>query len=190
LVSTEEQDVFVDIGSHIGKYAIAVANTVGKEGLVIALEPHPETFKVLQKNIKLNHLENVVALNLAAWKDSATLKFYIGSTPSEFSVNRSLFDKSINVQAKRIDELLLRELKLRRVDWIKIDVEKAELEVLQGPTETLATFKPKLLMEVWGNNIKRVKSLLKTCGYDMILISNVFTSKAEWCVYFLCVQTL
>lgn len=182
-------DVFVDIGSHVGKYAIATAKVVGEEGLVVAVEPHPETFKALQRNVKLNHLRNLVALNLAAWNHSCRLKFYVGGTSSEFSVHRSCYDNSVDVQAKRMDELLIHDLKLWRVDWVKIDVEKAELEVLQGLEETLIRFKPKLLIEVWGKNMEMVKALLKRYGYSMIIVSNIFGSVSEWCVYLLCVPT-
>lgn len=143
-----KRDVFVDIGSHVGKYAIATAKAVGEEGLVVAIEPHPETFKALQVNVKLNHLQNLLPLNLAAWNRSCRLKFYVGASSSEFSVDRTCYGNSVDVQAKHMDELLVHDLKLRRVDWIKIDVEKAEVEVLQGLEETLSRFKPKLIVEV------------------------------------------
>lgn len=184
-----KREVFVDIGSHVGKYAIATAKVVGEEGLVVAVEPHPETFKALQRNVKLNHLRNLVAFNLGAWNRSCRLKFYVGGSASEFSVNRTCYDKSVDVQAKRMDELLVHDLKLRRVDWIKIDVEKAELEVLQGLEEALRRFKPKLFMEVWSKNTEKVKTLLKRYGYSMIMVSNTFGSASEWCVYLLCVPT-
>jgi len=183
-----KNDVFVDIGSHVGKYAVAVAKAVGEEGLVVAVEPYPENFKMLQRSVKLNHFRNVVAVNLAAWSRSCMLKFYVGSSPSQFSVNETNND-SVDVQAKRIDELLICDLKLRRVDWIKIDVEKAELEVLQGLEETLSRFKPKLIVELWSKNMERVKDLLKRYGYNMVMVSNTFGSVSEWCVYFLCIPT-
>lgn len=111
-----KRDVFVDIGSHVGKYAVATAKVVGEEGLVVAVEPHPETFKALQRNVKLNHLQNLVALNLAAWNRSCRLKFYEGGSSAWFSVNRTCYDNSVDVQAKRMDELLIHDLKLWRVD--------------------------------------------------------------------------
>ena len=182
-------DVFVDIGSHVGKYAVATAKAVGEEGLVVAVEPHPETFKALQVNVKLNHLGNLVALNLGAWNRSCRLKFYVGASSSEFSVDGTCYDNSMDVQAERMDGLLVHDLKLGRVDWIKIDAEKAELEVLEGLEETLSRFKPKLFVEVWSKNMKLVKDLLKRHGYSMIAVSNTFGSPSEWCVYLLCFPT-
>ena len=49
--------IFIDVGAHIGKYAIAMAKVIGDKGLVIAVEPHPENFSVLTENISLNHFE-------------------------------------------------------------------------------------------------------------------------------------
>jgi FkbM family methyltransferase len=184
-----KRDVFVDIGSHVGKYAVPTAKIVGEEGLVVALEPHPQTFKALQRNVKLNRLRNLLAVNAAAWNRSCRLKFYVGGTSSEFSVNKTSYDSSVDVQAKQMDELLVHDLKLKRVDWIKIDVEKAELEVLQGLEETLSRFNPKLIVEVWSKTLEMVKTFLKRHGYSVVMISNTSGSSSEWCVYLLCVPT-
>ncbi|MHA1664402.1 MAG: FkbM family methyltransferase [Candidatus Njordarchaeales archaeon] len=67
-------DVFVDVGAHIGKYTVPVAKIVGENGLVIAVEPHPENYRTLVKNIRLNDLKNVLALNIAAWSEECKLK--------------------------------------------------------------------------------------------------------------------
>jgi FkbM family methyltransferase len=183
-------DVFVDVGSHVGKYAVAAAKVVGEEGLVVAVEPHPETFKTLQRNVKLNYLQNVVAVNLAAWNRPCRLRFgMVENHPSQFSVNRTSQNKSVDVQAERMDKLLIHDLKLRGVDWIKIDVEKAELEVLQGLEETLSRFKPKLIVEVWGKNMEKVKALLKRHGYNFVKVSNNIESDSECYVNLLCVPT-
>lgn len=66
-IQLRKGDVFIDVGAHIGKYTILVAKIVGKEGLVIAIEPNPENYETLLENIKLNNLKNVIAVNIAAW---------------------------------------------------------------------------------------------------------------------------
>jgi hypothetical protein len=65
-LNLEEGDVFVDVGSHIGKYTIPAARLVGSSGLVISVEPHPENYAVLVENVMLNKLTNVITLNIAA----------------------------------------------------------------------------------------------------------------------------
>ena len=182
-------DIFVDIGAHIGKYTISAAKAVGDEGLVIAVEPHPETFKILKKNAELNHFKNLLLFNTGAWNSSGKLKFHFGGSASEFSAHETGYRKFVIVQTKRMDELLVEDLKLKRVDWIKIDVEKAEFEVLEGLEQTIQRYKPRIFMEVWGNNKERVQAFLKAHGYSMILVSNSFGSASNWCIYLVCIPT-
>lgn len=181
-----KNDVFIDIGSHIGKYSIPTAMIVGQNGSVISIEPHPETFRSLQKNIALNNVNNLVAFNLGAWNCSQKLDFYFGGTPSEFSIDQNNSKKSIKIQAKKMDDLVFKDLQLKRVDWIKIDAEKAEAEVLQGLEKTLITLRPKLFIEVWSENVNKVKALMNKHGYDLIMVSNALGPVAESCVYFVC----
>lgn len=179
-------DVFVDIGSHVGKYTVQVAKIVGAEGLDVALEPHPETFKALRNNIELNDLQNVIARNTAAWNRSGKLNFCFGGSASEFSAHGKPGKGTIEVEAKTVDELLIHDLKLQRVDWIKIDVEKAETEVLEGLKTTLKKLKPKLFIEVWNRNMNSVEDLLEKNNYCNTTISKSFGSPSESCVYLFC----
>jgi FkbM family methyltransferase len=179
----KKAEVFIDIGSHVGKYAIWAAKEVGDQGLVVAVEPHPVTFKALRKNAELNSLKNVLSFNMGAYNRSGKLKFHVGGSDSEFSAHETGYEKSFDVQTKRMDELLIQDLKLKRVDWIKIDVEKAETEVLEGLEETLQRFKPKLFIEVWERNREKVHTFLKKQGYSVILVSDSLGSHSEKCVY-------
>jgi hypothetical protein len=88
-----------------------------------------------------------------------------------------------------MDELLIQDLKLKRVDWIKIDVEKAEIEVLEGLEETLQKYKPRFFIEVWANNREKVKAFAKRHGYSMITVSNSLGSASERCIYLVGIPT-
>jgi len=147
LSSLGSGDVFLDVGAHIGKYTIPAAKRVGRNGLVIAIEPHPENYKTLTENIKLNDLNNVIALNIAAWKEEGILKLFIGDTHGRHSVKRCLGLGYVEVRAKALDEVI-DQLKVRRVNLIKIDVEGAELEVLKGLARTLEKYRPTVIVEV------------------------------------------
>jgi len=68
-------DVFIDVGAYIGTYSIAIAHKVGRDGIVISLEPSP-MYYILCKNIKINGLENCIALKKAAWSKSTHLELY------------------------------------------------------------------------------------------------------------------
>jgi FkbM family methyltransferase len=124
-------DVLLDIGAHIGRYTLTTAKVVGNEGMVIAVEGHPINFQVLKKNISLNNFKNVIALNIAAWHTNCKLNMFVGDTAGHHSVKIDRGLGFVEVEAKAMDDVL-KELSLRRVDWIKIDVEVAEFEVLCG----------------------------------------------------------
>ncbi len=157
-------DVFLDVGAHVGKYTCIVAKMVGGKGKVIALEPHPTNYYLLTKNICANKLDNVIALNVAAWNENSELKLYSGSTSGRHSVKYVRDGGYITVKARRIDDIL-EELNIDRVDWVKIDAEGAEYEVLQGMERTLRKCRCKLILECRRENLGKVISFLNILGY-------------------------
>lgn len=165
--------VFIDVGAHIGKYTIPMAKIVGKEGLVIAIEPHPENYLFLIKNIRLSKLRNIIPLNLAAWKEDCELKLFIGESSETHSIKRNVtghtMNKYINIKAKKLDTIV-RDLNLKRVDLVKIDVEGAEVEVLEGMTEILKTYSPKLVIEVFDRNYSKFLEIIHEYEY---LVKNI-----------------
>ncbi len=115
-------------------------------------------FRVLLENIRLNNLRNVIPLRIAAWSGEAELKLFAAK---HFAGHSSLIvvpeDEGVyvNVRARRLDDVV-GELKLGRVDFVKIDVEGAELEVLRGMRWILEHFKPGLVVEVRHANHDRL----------------------------------
>lgn len=123
----------LDIGAHVGAYTILAASQVGRKGKVIAVEPHPENYRILLKNLMLNGLKNGFPVNVALLDRSGYVKLYLGKTTCRHSILRSesTYEKCLNVPCITADELLAK-LGIGKVDWIKIDVEGAELKVLNG----------------------------------------------------------
>ena len=156
--------VFLDVGAHIGRYTILVAKRA-KDGLVIAVEPNPENYRILRKNVELNELNNVVALNVAAWNKDCELKMYVGTTGSSHSLIKNYGLGSFIVKARVLDDILLYELKVKKLNCVKIDVEGAELKVLEGLRRTLRHHRPVLIIESW--NLEALKNLLNELGYTI-----------------------
>jgi FkbM family methyltransferase len=175
-------EILVDIGAHIGKYALSAAKAVGNEGLVVAIEPHPLNYKTLQKNIRLNKLVNVVALNIAAWNMDCKLNLFVGDTAGHHSAKLNSDLGRVRVKAMAIDNVL-KDLGLARVDFIKIDVEGAECEVLYGLEKTVKKYKPKILIEVFHENVDEIERIMKKFKYGLIRISPCFEENA----YFICI---
>jgi FkbM family methyltransferase len=150
--------IVVDVGAHYGRYTLIAAKRIGPKGKVIAIEADPNNFDMLNKNIKLNELskENVIALNYAASSIKSTVKLSIpdkkpGQTIySSIISNRAPTKKFIEVNANTLDNLLHENaISVEHVNWIKVDVEGAELEVLKGATDVLSKSKDiSLLIEI------------------------------------------
>src|SRR5215211_4165038 len=138
--------IVVDVGAHYGRYTLIAAKRVGPKGKVIAIEADPNNFDMLNKNIKLNELsENVITLNYAASSNKSKVKLSIPEKKSGHTIYSSIITsraptvKFMEVNANTLDNLLHENgISLEEVNWIKIDVEGAELEVVKGATNILS----------------------------------------------------
>ena len=144
----KEGDVVVDVGAAFGFYTILSSKRVGLNGKVVAIEAQPDSYEILNQNIKLNRLANVITLNYAAYSKESKLRLYDSySIIQERAENNS--QKYIEVNANTLDHLLLELVKITKVNWIKIDVEGAELEVLKGAVNIISRSKDiSLLIEI------------------------------------------
>ena len=152
----KEGDIVVDIGAAFGFYTILASKMIGSKGKVIAIEPQPESFQMLNSNIKLNKLSNVTTLNYAVYSNETKLQLYSSYSviPERAEENTSDF---IEVNCNKLDNLILQIEKINEVNWIKIDVEGTELEVLKGATKILSKSKDiSLLIEI--HNISEGKN--------------------------------
>ncbi|MEO9295507.1 MAG: FkbM family methyltransferase [Nitrososphaera sp.] len=143
LFTPAKGDVVIDVGAHIGRYTITSSRRVGSTGKVVAIEADRGTYEILKHNIGLNALTNVIALNCAAYSAQAMLRLY--QPDDNFSIYDTVMPsradtsgKYTEVEARTLDSILDAN-GLQAADWIKIDVEGAEYEVLKGMTGILAT---------------------------------------------------
>jgi len=173
-------NIFLDVGAHVGKYALQVAKVVGENGLVIAIEPNRENYLALIKNITINKIENILAYNIAAWHKDCKMKLFIADKGELHSLKEKTGGlESVWVEARRLDNVI----KGHRVNWIKIDVEGAEYEVLRGLENTLKEYKPKLIVEVKKKNLERIKKFMTQVNYN---ITPICPSDWEKEVYLYC----
>ncbi|GBC84988.1 hypothetical protein HRbin11_01428 [bacterium HR11] len=122
----------VDVGAYIGVYALLAAKIVGSEGKVYAFEPDPRNFAVLRRNVMLNHLQDIVVCFEAAASDRNGLaKFFIneGDASASSLVRPYPHAREVQVPCVRLDEALA---DIGAVHLMKVDVEGAEIKVLQG----------------------------------------------------------
>jgi FkbM family methyltransferase len=168
-------DVFVDVGANVGYYTILASKLVGANGKVFAVEPVPQTVRVLKFNIKLNRLKNVTVIDKAAWNSYDRLKMRVMF--GEFGC-ASFFRDGVEVEVDAIplDEVLVNVPKIK---LIKVDVEGAEYEVLQGLRQTL-TRTEWVILEL-SRKVGECLKLLKECGFTC--------EKMKFISYYRCYKT-
>lgn len=142
-------DHVLDVGSNIGYYAVLAANKVGTTGRVIGCEPSPSVFGVLKQNVRRFEPGNVEVFPWAVGAKSGNLQFYESEIPNWGSLfpNSTLLQTcTTTVTAKSVDEIVdgISEF---RPTALRMDVEGAELMVLEGAHQVLRNHKPCLFIE-------------------------------------------
>jgi FkbM family methyltransferase len=162
-------EVVVDVGAHIGRYSVRSAKAVGDNGKVIAIEADKSNYRLLLTNLLLNRVNNVVPLNIAAWNRETNVKLHRGAMSGLHSAKVGSNLGFAYVAARPICTVL-KELGVNHVEWVKIDVEGAESEVLEGLSCMLPDI-PNIVVEVSAKNIERVKEFARRSYYHPIAIS-------------------
>jgi len=170
LIRNNSEGVFVDIGANGGMHTIPSARKM--EGRVIAIEPESKNFEILKKNIRLNGLKNVIAINKGCFSRRGKLTFYLDDGIGGHSfINKDIGHKHVKINVDTLDNIL-KKLKIKRVDLIKIDVEGAEADVLKGAMKTLKSSHPKIVFEAWDEKyLRKIEKILKPLNYKIVKIA-------------------
>lgn len=177
--------VVIDVGAHQGLYTLLAASRVGPSGMVIAFEPAAPHYRKLKRNVALNRYSQVVLENAAVGDAVGSTDFYIclGHQGGLSSRRRPLAEDL--VVATRLVTTPLTSLdayvqsnNIGCADFLKIDVEGGELEVLKGATTMLSqSLRPVILCEVedirtqaWGYKAKEITALLERHGFALYSI--------------------
>lgn len=168
-----ENDIVFDLGAGIGEYTF-LASQQAKMGKVIAIEPNMESFNLLVENIKLNKIKNVIPLRMAISNKKCKVKIYQGSTSHIDSIFKKRSKHFYIVNSLTLDSIF-KKMHLKKVDLIKIDIEGAEYLALIGAKHILKKFKPKIIMEIHNQKIRRnVLNFLKVFNYQIELEKQIY----------------
>jgi FkbM family methyltransferase len=133
-------EVVVDCGAHFGAFTLYAARAVGEKGTVVAFEPDSLNFEKLVSNIELNRLTNVIALKKGVYSKNASLAFESShDDAAHFLADGGLDSRPGTCLPVVTLDSELGALGIRRVDFIKMDVEGAEIEAVKGAARTLAS---------------------------------------------------
>jgi FkbM family methyltransferase len=132
---------FIDVGCNKGDFSLLASRLVGPQGRVLAFEPHPENCRWIRKSIAKNEYQNIELFELALSDVNGTAQLHLGEKSGFHTLlaGKPQREKgTIEVQTRRLDDLLA-ELRFDGpIDAIKIDVEGADMHVLRGARETIS----------------------------------------------------
>ena len=151
-------DVVIDVGANIGYYTLIFAKLVGEKGKIFAFEPDPTNFQLLKKNVEINGFHNVILEQKALSDNSGKMML---SLNNENTAGHHLDFKNQNTtNSTEVDVLSLDEYFLNKnidINFIKMDVEGAESNVIKGMTNILKNSKDlKMIVEYNPNAINQL----------------------------------
>ncbi len=178
-------EVFWDVGANVGYFSLVAAAAVGATGEVLAFEPGAAALERLTENVSLNPDKHIRIFNLAVADAEGEATLYRADGIADSSA--SLFSAAAGAAAGEVcrtvalDGWHQRE-GLRPPDFLKLDVEGAELAALQGAAGILTAFRPLLLVEMEEKNLAAagaskaaIQAFLEDFGYRP-----AFLRKGRW----------
>ncbi len=142
----EQGDVVLDLGSHVGVFSRRALSEGASK--VVAVDPDPTQVECLNRNFAAEIEQGrVVVVPKAIWKEEGTITLHVGHLNSAMSsIVKEQKGGDLEAPTVSIDQLVA-DLGLERVDFVKMDIEGAEREGLEGAEETLTKFQPRLLVD-------------------------------------------
>jgi len=140
-------EVHLDIGAQIGSYSLLAATS---GAIVYAIEPDPNNRRFLKRNIQTNKL-NIAVSSIGAWSKMTTLKFRSHDALSSIEGVGMIPEALPFLNRIKVDTIdnIVRRLGITKVHVIKMDIEGAEIEALEGARVTIIKDKPVLLIEAY-----------------------------------------
>jgi FkbM family methyltransferase len=182
-VLIKKGDIVLDIGANVGAHTLPFAKIVGPCGKVYAFEPTEYAFRKLLRNVSLNHdlygqVNTVQAMLLNENNQDHSPSFLYSSWPliHQEDLHKQHRGRLMTIKGAEktsLDDFVNRTM-INRVDFIKIDVDGNEIDVLQGSWGTIQKFRPIILMEfapyLFENNKRHMEKILSdlvAIGYEV-----------------------
>jgi FkbM family methyltransferase len=173
----------LDLGAHYGLYTLLASKRVGRGGRVIAFEPSPRERQKLQRHLQVNRCQNVQVEGVAVGSTDGTAELYVcmAQATSYNSLRPpAVDDPTVQIQVPLVKlDTYLEQAHIGTVDFIKMDVEGAELGVLKGASNLLRhPSRPVLMCELadertnpWNYRSVEIYDFLVECGYHLFSIN-------------------
>ena len=180
-----QASVTLDIGAHVGFYTV-LATTANPSCAVYAFEPLGAVFERLERNIRLNGLDNVVARSEAVGSTDGEAEFFHvpGIIPCSSSLSRTFMKgtpgvESVPVNVVRLDTFAS-EQGLKTIDLMKLDTETTEPDVLIGMGRLLSDARPDIVCEVLPRaDGDALTTILEPLDYSFFLLTDAGPQRRE-----------
>lgn len=164
----ENGQVVIDAGAYLGGFMFYAAKKVGKNRKIIAFEPDPKNYQILKKSIEDSNFKNIILLNKALGDSVKEVELESANHFSSVVIKTSK-NPTYKVQQTTIDQEIGR-LGIKKVDFIKMNIEGAEINAIKGAIKTLSNTRNLAISchDVQGENTSlTIKPLLKKYGFDV-----------------------
>lgn len=169
-------DVVIEAGANNGSETLLLSKLV-QHGRVYAFEPIPHVYNRLNFNVQLNEMnDNIILSQLAIGEENKTVTFNV--FPKDFE-NQGMSSKySENSRTTKLDvkqvklDTFVQEMGITKIDFLKMDIQGAEIDLIKGGYESISKFKPIIFTEAAEEylNIESLYSLLFELKYNIFLI--------------------
>jgi len=187
VIECAEGDMAIDAGGCYGDTALYLAHKTGRKGHVASFEFLPINVSIFKRNMMLNPnlAERIRLYESPVYSESGKRLFFIGNGPGTRVVADESDLKANAVQTLAIDDLVNRG-DFPRIDFVKMDIEGAELQALKGCANTIRRFKPKLAITVYHDfkDFWEIPQYLDSLGLGYEFYLRHFTIHSEETVLF------
>ena len=168
-------DVVIDIGAYHGWFTLLNYNYNSR---FYAFDIDPVNYKILNKNL-FNKFRNISFFNKGVWNQTGVSKLYgdrVGSMGSHINFKNKRKSKDVECQVVTLEDIV-KENNIKKIDFIKIDVEGSEIEIIESSLDLLKKYKPNLSIATYHvrDNQKtylKIEELLKKVGYAKVFTEN------------------
>ena len=168
--------VVYDVGANVGFYTLLASVLVGPTGKVVAFEPLPRNVDYLRSHIKLNHCDNTTLVTAAVSDVMGTARF---DGSGDNSMAHLTPDGTLTVETVTLDHVVGTQGE-PPPQVIKIDVEGAEVAVLQGGRHTIETYRPTIFLALHGPELQRdCCAWLRARGYRLTPVTGTLAQSDE-----------
>ena len=170
--------VAIDCGANIGVHTIEWARLMYNWGYVFSFEAQETIYYALAGNVAINNCLNVTARNCAIGAENKFIDIPVpnylvpasfGSLELKQAKNNEFIGQPIDYsKTRQVPQISIDSLNLNRLDFMKIDVERMEMEVLEGAKQSVEKHKPILMIEIVKSGRETIESFLNQRGYRTI----------------------